>query len=84
MFVNRILFVVSALGGVNCTIVEYFSLRLNTILANSIGKIFQFYKNNGYNIKTFLMDREFECIRDSLPEEENLNTTATNDCMAEV
>ena len=24
-------------------------------------------------------DREFECIRESLPEEENINTTSTNE-----
>ena len=79
MFVNGIIFVVSVLIGVNFTTVEYFSQGLNTVLTNSIGKIFQFYKNNGYNIKTFLMDREFECIRDSLPEEDNINTTATKE-----
>ena len=50
MFVNRIPFVVSVLIGVNSTTVEYVSRRLKTILANSIGKIFQFYKNNGYTI----------------------------------
>ena len=57
MFVNVIKFVVSVFRGVNFTTVEYFIQRLNTVLANSIGKIFQVYKNNGYTIKTFLMDR---------------------------
>ena len=51
MFVSRIPFMVSVLRGVNLTTVEYVSQRLKTILANSIGKIFQFYKNNGYTIK---------------------------------
>ena len=68
MFVNRIPFVVSVLRGVNLKMVEYFIQWLKTVLANSIREIFQFYKNNGYTIKTFLMDRDFECIRDSLPE----------------
>ena len=58
--------------------VEYVSLRLKTVLLNSIGKIFQFYKNDGYNIKMFLMDREFKCMRYSLPEDANLNSTVTN------
>ena len=57
MFLNVIKFVVSVFRGVNFTTVEYFIQRLNTVLANSIGKIFQVYKNNGYTIKTFLMDR---------------------------
>ena len=69
MFVNRILFVVSVLRGVNFKMVEYVKWRLNTLLAYSIKKIFQFYKNNEYTIKTFLMDRDFEGIRDSLPDE---------------
>ena len=60
MFVNRIPFVVSVLRGVNFTIVEYVSRRLNTILANSIEKIFQFYTNNGYTIEAFLMYMELE------------------------
>ena len=78
MFVNGIPFVVNVLRGVNFTMVEYFSQRLKTVLSNSIVKIFQFYRNNGYAIKTFLMDREFVFIRDLLPEEANLNNTTTN------
>ena len=78
MFMNRIAFVVSVLIGANLTIVEYVSQRLKTVLTKFIGKTFQSYKNNGYNIKNFLTDMEFECICDSLSEEANLNTTATN------
>ena len=48
--------------------VEYVSQILKIVLTNSIEKDFKLYKNNGYNIKSFLMDREFECIRDSLYE----------------
>ena len=44
----------------------------------------KFYKNNGYNTKTFLIDREFECTRDSLYEESNLNTTSTNEHVTEI
>ena len=79
MFVNRIPFLVSVLRRVNFTMVEYVSRRLNTILPNSIEKIFQFYKNNGYTIETFLMDMELEWIYDSLPEKENINAIATNE-----
>ena len=59
IFVNRIPFAVSVLREVNFTTVEYVRRRLNTVLANSIGKIFHFYKNNRYTINIFLMDREF-------------------------
>ena len=76
MFVKRIPFVVSFLRGFNFATVEYVSQRLNSLLANYIGKIFHFYKNNIYTIKTFLEDREFECIY--YTEEVNINTTATN------
>ena len=64
MFVNGNPFMVSVLGGVNFKTVEYASRRSKTVTANSIGKMFQLYKNNGYNIKTFFMDSEFDCIRD--------------------
>ena len=84
MFVNRIPFVVSVLRVVNFTMVEYVSRRLNTILANSIEKIFQLYKNNGYTIETFLMEMELEWIYDSLPEEENINDIATNEHVSEI
>ena len=60
MFVNKIPFVVSISRGVNFTMVGYVIQKLNTIIANSIGNIFQFYKNNEYTIKTFLMDRDLE------------------------
>ena len=64
MFLNNIQFVVSVSRGINFIRVEYVRLRLKTILAKYIVNIFQFYKNNGYTIQTFLMDREFECISD--------------------
>ena len=60
MFVNIIPFVVIVLRGVNFTMVEYVSQRLNNVLANSIEKIFQLYKNNGYTIEKFLVDMELE------------------------
>ena len=63
---------------------ECVSRRLNTILDNSIENIFKFYKNNGYTIETFLMDMELEWIHDSLPEEENINTIATNEHVTEI
>ena len=44
MFVNGLPFVFSILRGVNFTTVEYFIQILKTALANSIGKIFKFYK----------------------------------------
>ena len=59
-FLNGIPFVVSVSRGVNLTTVEYVRQRLKTVLANFTGKIFQFNKNNRYNIKTFLVDRCFE------------------------
>ena len=60
IFVNGIPFVVSVSKGVNFTMVEYVIQSSKTVLANFTGKIFQFNKNNRYNIKTFLMDRCFE------------------------
>ena len=57
IFLNNIPFLVSVLRGINFTMVEYVSQRLKTVLANYSGKILQFYKNNKYTIKTFLMDR---------------------------
>ena len=68
MFINRIPFMFSFLIGSNFTMVEYVSQILKIVLTNSIEKDFKLHKNNGYNIKSFLMDREFECIRDSLYE----------------
>ena len=50
-FVNGMPFVVSVLRGVHITMEEYVIRRLNTVLANSTGQIFQFYKNNGYTKK---------------------------------
>ena len=50
MFMNRIQFVINVLIGANFTMVEYVSQRSKTVLTNSIGTYFQFYKNNGYNI----------------------------------
>ena len=70
--------------GFNFTTVGYVIQSLKTLLANSIEKMFQLYKNIGYTIKMFLMDREFESIHYSLPEEVNLNTTATDNHLPEI
>ena len=43
IFVNIISLVVSVPKGVHFKTVEYVSLRLKTILANSMGKIFEVY-----------------------------------------
>ena len=64
--------------------VGYVSRRLDTILANSIEKIFQLYKNNRFTVETFMMNMELEWIYDSLPEEENDNTIATNEHVSEI
>ena len=64
--------------------VGYVSRRLDTILANSIEKIFQFYKNNRFTVETFMMNMELEWIHDSLPEEENDNTIATNEHVSDI
>ena len=78
MFTNGIPFVVSVLRGVNFTRVKDFIRRFKTVLNKFIWKTFQFYKNIGYTIKMLLMDRKFEGIYDSLPEEADINTTAAN------
>ena len=57
MFVNGIPFVVSVSREFNFTTVEYVGQILKTVLSNYTGKIFQFYKNNGYTIKKFLIDK---------------------------
>ena len=75
---------VSVLVGFNLTTMKHVIQRLKTLLANYIGDIFQFYKNNGYTIKMLLMNREFECIRESLSEEDNINTTMANEHEREI
>ena len=84
MFLNNIPFVVIFLTRVDFKMVTYNSQRLQTVLVHSIVKIYQFYKSKRYTIKTFLVNRQFEFIRDSLPEEENLNSTAENEHVQEI
>ena len=60
IFMNGTPFMVSVSRGINFTMVEYFSQGLKTVINNYIWKIFQLFKNNGYTMRTFLMDREFE------------------------
>ena len=52
MFLNVIPFEGSFLRGINLKTVEFVSQWLKTVLANFIGKIFWFYKDNEYTIKT--------------------------------
>ena len=77
-------FVLSVSRGINFTTVEYASQRLNTILANSIGNIFQFYKIMDILLKTFLTNKGSECIYDSLPGTGNLKKFTTNEYVPDI
>jgi hypothetical protein len=70
MFVDGILFVVSLSRKIKFTTSEYVPRR-----SKSLKKIINIYNHRGFNVVTALMDREFEPLRDEVPEV-TLNTTA--------
>ena len=56
IFVKNVPFVVIFLRGVNFSMLEYVSRGLKTLITNYIMNIFQFIKNNIYNIKKNLKE----------------------------
>jgi hypothetical protein len=83
MFVNGLPFLVSISRKIKFTTVGYLIGRKQHHLVNSIKKIVNLDKQRGFTIETALMDREFECLRDDLPEL-NLNTTAASEHVTDV
>jgi hypothetical protein len=78
MFVCGLPFMVSISRKIKFTTAEYLPGRKQPMLIKSLKKILRLYQNRGFKVETDLMDREFECLRDDIPEL-NLNTTAASE-----
>jgi hypothetical protein len=78
MFVCGLPFMVSILRKIKFTTVEYLPGRKQPMRIKSLRKILRLYQNCGFKVETALVDREFECLRDDIPEL-NLNTTAASE-----
>jgi hypothetical protein len=83
MFVDGLGFLVTASRNIKFTTNEYVPKRSKANLTNSLKKVFEIYSKRGFTIKTALMDREFECMRDDI-RGVTLNTTATSEHVPEI
>jgi hypothetical protein len=83
MFVCGLPFVVSISRKIKFTTVEYLPGRKQPILIKSLRKILRLYQNRGFKVEIALMDREFECLRDDIPEL-NLNTTSASEHVPDI
>ena len=77
MFVNRLALFVSTSRRIKFTILEYIPKRTKGRLISSLNKVIIIYNASGFNIRTELMDRDFECIIPDFPGL-NINPTATS------
>jgi hypothetical protein len=79
LFVNGMPFVMSMSRKIKFATMEYVSSRSEPNLIRSLLKIIKLYKARGFDPRTALMDREFECLCfELLGHGVNLNTTAAN------
>jgi hypothetical protein len=78
MFVCGLPFMVSISRKIKFTTVEYLPGRKQPMLIKSLRKILRLYHNHGFKVGTSLMDREFVCLRDDIPEL-NLNIMAASE-----
>jgi hypothetical protein len=83
IFVCGLAFMVSISRKVKFTTVEYLHGRKQPMLIKSLRKILRLYQSRGFKVETALMDREFECLRDDIPEL-NLNTTAASEHVPDI
>ena len=78
MFVNGLPFIVTISRAIKLITVEYLPSRTAEMLCDKLRKINKLYQCGGYNIRTSLMDMEFEPLVDKLTEM-NVNTTAARE-----
>jgi hypothetical protein len=83
MFVDDIHFVVSLSRKIKFTTSEYVPRRSKPLLVKSLNKIINIYNHRCFNVVTALMDREFEPLRDEVPEV-RLNITAADEHIPDI
>ena len=54
------------------------------VLSQSSENIYELYSKRGFNVDIFLMDREFECLREIMTGTLDLNTTAAAKHVTEI
>jgi hypothetical protein len=81
-FVDSIAFLVTVSQNIKFVTVEHLPVRTANALVKHIGQVLGVYKRGGYNVRTILMDGEFEKIKDLLSSVE-CNTTAAKEHVSE-
>jgi hypothetical protein len=85
LFVYGMPFVTILSRKIKFATMEYVSSRSEPNLIKSLLKIVKLYKARGFEPRTALMDREFECLRvESLGHGVNLNTTADSEHVPDI
>ena len=76
MFVRGLAFLASVLQGIKFTTVEYMTKHMAPVISKYLEKFYDNYLKRGFTVYLFLMDCEFECLRDKIPGYSDLSTTA--------
>jgi hypothetical protein len=78
MFVDGLGFLTTTSRKIKFTTSEYVQKQIKAVFINSLKKVFDIYTQRGFTLRTALMDREFECLRDDI-RGVTLNTTAASE-----
>ena len=78
MFVNGLAFFVSTSRQIKFTTLDYIPKRTKGRLISSLNKVIRIYTASVFNIRTALMDREFDCMIPDSPSI-NINPTETSE-----
>jgi hypothetical protein len=77
-FVDGTAFLITVSRRIKFVTVEHLQVRTATNLCKHLDRVLQVYARAGFLVRTILMDREFEKVKDCLPNVE-CNTTAAKE-----
>jgi hypothetical protein len=83
MFVNKVPFLVSSSRNINLTTIEHVPHRTASKLGLLLHRIINVYARAGFNVRTILMDNEFEKVKDNV-HQAVLNTTAASEHVGDI
>jgi hypothetical protein len=83
MFVNSVPFLVSSSRNINLTTIKHVPSRTADKLGLLLHRIINVYARAGFNVRTILMDNEFEKVRDHV-QHTTMNTTASAEHVGDI
>ena len=84
MFVCGLPFFITLLRQIGFVTAQYRPRRTDKLLCNTLRETVKLYKRAGFIVQTYLMDNEFEPLKEMMSDKLVINTTAKNEHVGEI